>query len=83
MSIYPQFEYSDTWVSMATGNTWLLLIHDSPYLRPQKNHGLQSFYGSVWSFDFWGKGRPVMVTVKALGHQKNQTKADFQMLFSE
>ena len=39
-------------------------------LKTTKNCGLQSFCGPVWSFDFWGKGRPVTVTVKALGHQK-------------
>ena len=45
-------------------------------LKTAKNCGL--FCGLVWSFDFWGKGRLVMVTVKALWHQK--TGPDFQTL---
>ena len=39
-------------------------------LKTAKNRGLRSFCGPVRSFDFWGKGRLVMVTVKALWHQK-------------
>ena len=39
-------------------------------LKMAKNRGLQSFCGLVQSFDFWGKGRPVTVMVKALWHQK-------------
>ena len=39
-------------------------------LKTAKNRGLRSFCGPVWSFDFWDKGRPVTVTIKALWHQK-------------
>ena len=39
-------------------------------LKTAKNRGLRSFCSLVQSFDFWGKGRLVMVTVKALWHQK-------------
>jgi len=34
-------------------------------------------------FNFWDKGRPVMVTVKALGSEKNWTKPDFQTLIMQ
>ena len=39
-------------------------------LKTAKNRGLQSFCGLVWSFDFWGKGRLVMVTTKPFGIKK-------------
>ena len=39
-------------------------------LTTAKKHGLWSFCGLVQSFDFWGKGRPVTFTVKALGIKK-------------
>ena len=39
-------------------------------LKTTKKCGLQSFCSLVLSFDFWGKGRLVMVMVEALGHQK-------------
>ena len=39
-------------------------------LKTAKKHGLWSFCGLVQSFDLWGKGGPVTVMVKALGHQK-------------
>ena len=47
-------------------------------LKTTKNRGLQSFCGLVWSFDFWGKGRPVMVMVKALWHQKTRPDRTFK-----
>ena len=40
-------------------------------LKTAKNRGLRSFCGSVRSFDFWEKSRPVTVTVKVLWHQKS------------
>ena len=34
------------------------------------NHGFQFFAVRSGLFDFWDKGRPVTVTIKALGGQK-------------
>ena len=47
-------------------------------LKPTKKHGLWSFCGPVQSFDFWGKGRLVMVMVKALWHQKTRPNWTFK-----
>ena len=47
-------------------------------LKTAKNHSLWSFCGLVRSFDFWGKGRPVMVTVKAPWHQKIRPDQTFK-----
>ena len=47
-------------------------------LKTAKNLGLWSFCGLVQSFDLWGKGRPVTVTVKALGHQKTGPDRTFK-----
>ena len=47
-------------------------------LKTAKNCGLWSFCGPVQSFDFWGKGRPVAVTVKALWHQKTGPDQTFK-----
>ena len=47
-------------------------------LKTTKNRGLQSFCSPVQSFDFWGKGRLVMVTVKALGYQKTRPDRTFK-----
>ena len=47
-------------------------------LKTTKNHSLRSFCSPVQSFDFWGKGRPVTVTVKALLHQKTGPDQTFK-----
>ena len=47
-------------------------------LKTAKNRGLRSFCGPVQSLDFWGKGRPVTVTVKALWHQKTGPDRTFK-----
>ena len=47
-------------------------------LKTAKNRGLRSFCGLVRSFDLWGKGRPVTVTVKALWHQKTGPDRTFK-----
>ena len=45
-------------------------------LKTAKNRGLRSF-------DFWGKGRPVTVKVKALGHQKTGPDRTFKHYLQE
>ena len=52
--------------------------HDEVLLKTAKNHSLWSFCGLVWSFDFRGKGRPVMAMVKALWHQKTRLDWTFK-----
>ena len=47
-------------------------------LKTAKNRGLRSFCSPVQSFDFWAKGRPVMVMVKAFGHQKTGLNQTFE-----
>ena len=47
-------------------------------LKTAKNRGLRSFCGPVRSFDFWEKGRPVTVMVKALWHQKTGPDRTFK-----
>ena len=57
---------------------WLKLMKTETSLKTAKNRHLRSFCGPVRSFDFWGKGRPVTVMVKALWHQKTGPDQTFK-----
>jgi hypothetical protein len=47
-------------------------------VKTAKNPGMQSFSVPVWYFRLLGKGRPVMVMVKAPQHQKTRLDWTFK-----